>query len=199
MGSSKSIPQKGIELDEVFEKLPPPLCEIILSLAVMEISIDKYHVLYSLDMTRNFHGGFVIKHKNVKIKHCHFSHGILDGHITEWFPSGFPKVFYQYMNGKINGDYVCNYTSGALYCKAIFKDGLLHGRCRFYYNKIPPRIQLSVEYYNGVHHGTFIEYDPEGEVIQTTVYENGKVKEQSIIIHDDIPLIPLGSEALSFL
>ena len=120
---------------------------------------------------------------------------IMDGEYQQWWRNGLPCFYAEFRNGKQNGETKEWYENGQLRSIYHYDNGMADGIYRWWDEKgkllyegrmvkgtglertfYPDGMLLrKLEWRDGKLHGQVVQYDRNGKVIKTVVYENGKV------------------------
>ena len=92
------------------------------------------------------------------------------GRCTIYDEDGYKKSIQQYLNGVDYGNWIFYYSNGNIETKGKFKNGAKVGKWKYYYESGNIK-QISRYSMLGERDGKWIEYDEDGEVIRTNIYE----------------------------
>lgn len=119
----------------------------------------------------------------------HYTHGILNGEFTEYYPNGTIQFSAQLQSGKLDGPYKAFHEDGSLRIEGAFRQDQPHQEWRRFFAS---GVQESLEfYYNGLKVGDWKWFHANGEVRETisfiqdkkdgsyqSFFPNGQLEEQ---------------------
>ena len=102
-----------------------------------------------------------------------YNNGKLEGLSLEFNDRGQIEKKAHYKNNQLNGEYG-TYKFGRPIEEATYSNGKMNGTYRAYFNN-SDKLQKEAEYKDGVQHGSFKQYNEEGQLVLEYTYDNGEV------------------------
>ncbi len=102
-----------------------------------------------------------------------YNNGALDGVSIEFNNRGQIEKLTHYKNNQMHGQYG-TYKFGRPVETATYSNGKMHGTYRAYFNN-SDKLQKEAEYKDGVQHGSFKQFNEEGQLVLEYTYDNGEV------------------------
>lgn len=132
-------------------------------------------VMYVNDEKAPFSGIAIHFYDEMQLKSMtRYKNGILHGVLETYYSDGQLEIREEYSRGKKNGLQEVFYEGGELFTRFMFKNGLFvdtHYIMYFADGKIRAQGPLK----NGVRHGSFKRFKPDGGISLEQCYDNGKV------------------------
>lgn len=114
-------------------------------------------------------------HKNGTIKEtAAYEDGLLKGENLHYYENGKPYIIGNYLNNKLNGEYLYYNNKGALIQKKYFKDGELNELYQFFFPVGKDLLEYHIPYKNGLVENLATEYYANGTVYAEMPFVKGK-------------------------
>ena len=111
---------------------------------------------------------------------AHYRQGVRDGDMRRYFADGSPRLMLSYRDGKPEGPYrrwfFRNDETGSLRIEGYYHNGVSEGIWTTY--RSDGTIASRGRFINGQRVGTWVRYAPEGALIDSVIYDRGRVLER---------------------
>lgn len=130
------------------------------------------HEVYPTDKEGKRHGQYQRYNQDGQLfETATYTHGLLDGSRTIYYPDGQVEIEEIYVSDKLHGTYKKFHQNGQLQLTANYEDNVMTGPSKSYYED--GTLKEEILFKNNEENGPFVEYHPNGQPHWKGTYAHG--------------------------